>query len=348
MQQKTINRYIDWTVIDSLIKPLKPIVLLLAAVLLCVGCSQVPSLSSSPWQVINLPSEANLQDIAFTSNPNHGWIVGSNATLLETTDAGQTWQEQRLDLDEEKALLTSVSFSGKEGWVVGQPSVLLHTDDEGKSWNRILLSEKLPGAPNTILALGPNSAEMTTNVGAIYRTSDAGKNWKAMVQEAVGVVRNIQRSSKGEYVAVSAKGNFYSTWEPGQNAWVPHNRNSSRRVQNMGFSQDGRLWMLARGGQVQFSNAQNWEEWEEPLHPEVSTSWGLLDLAYRTPDEVWVAGGSGNLLCSFDGGKTWQKDREVENVPSNFYKIVFLSPQQGFIIGQQGILLKYQANAASA
>jgi len=29
------------------------------------------------------------------------------------------------------------------------------------------------------------------------------------------------------------------------------------------------------------------------------------------------------------------KDHEVENVPSNFYKIVFLTPEQGFIIGQQ-------------
>jgi photosystem II stability/assembly factor-like uncharacterized protein len=335
-------------VMDSIVKPFKRIVLLLAAVLLCVGCSKVPSTSVNPWQVINLPTEANLQDIAFTADPNHGWLVGSDATLLETTDGGLTWQEKRLNLDEEKAVLTSVSFSGKEGWIVGEPSILLHTSDEGQSWTRIPLSAKLPGAPNTILALGPESAEMTTNVGAIYRTADGGKNWKAMVQEAVGVVRNIERSPAGGYVAVSAKGNFYSTWEPGQNAWTPHNRNSSRRVQNMGFNPDGSLWMLARGGQVQFTKAENPEEWEEAVYPELSTSWGLLAMAYRTPDEIWVAGGSGNLLCSFDGGKTWQKDRLVEDVPSNFYKIVFLSPQQGFIIGQQGVLLKYQDPAAAA
>ncbi|PSB65288.1 photosystem II assembly protein, partial [Chroococcidiopsis cubana CCALA 043] len=152
----------------------------------------------------------------------------------------------------------------------------------------------------------------------------------------------------GKYIAVSAKGNFYSTWEPGQTAWQGHNRNSSRRLQNMGFGKDGRVWMLARGGQVQFTKADNTEEWEEVQNPELSTSWGLLDLAYRTPEEIWVTGGSGNLLCSPDGGKTWQKDRGVESVPSNLYKIVFLSPEKGFIIGQRGILLRYQGQAESA
>jgi photosystem II stability/assembly factor-like uncharacterized protein len=116
----------------------------------------------------------------------------------------------------------------------------------------------------------------------------------------------------------------------------------------MGFGKDGRLWVLARGGQVQFSNADDLEAWEEPAYPEFSTSWGLLDLAYRTPEEIWISGGSGNLLCSVDGGKTWLKDREIESIPSNLYKIIFLSPEKGFIIGQKGVLLKYEQQQQAA
>jgi photosystem II stability/assembly factor-like uncharacterized protein len=71
-------------------------------------------------------------------------------------------------------------------------------------------------------------------------------------------------------------------------------------------------------------------------------------MAYRTDNEVWVAGGGGNLLCSLDGGKTWQKDREVEDVPANFYKIVFMTPERGFIIGANGTLLKYQGSVQAA
>jgi photosystem II stability/assembly factor-like uncharacterized protein len=329
-------------VMSYLVKTLKQIVILLAVALICVSCSYTQSLSYNPWQVVPLPTEATIQDVGFTGNPSHGWLVGSNSTILETTDGGKTWKDKGLELGEQGYRFTSVSFDGDEGWITGEPGILLHTTDGGASWSRIPLSAKLPGSPNTIVALGPKSAEMTTNVGAIYQTKDGGQTWKAMVEEAVGVVRNLARSDDGKYVAVSARGNFYSTWEPGQNAWVQHQRNSSQRLQNMGFGKDGRLWVLARGGKLQFSSTEDPEAWDEPQTPEFSTSWGLLDLAYRTPEEIWVTGGSGNLLVSLDGGKTWQKDRGIEDVPSNLYKIVFLTPEQGFIIGQKGVLLKYE------
>lgn len=332
----------------SIVRSWQRMFALLIVVLACIGCSKVPSISSNPWQVINVPTEAKLLDIAFTDNPQHGYLVGSNATLLETNDGGDTWKPLNLELDDPRSRFDSVSFAGKEGWIAGEPSLLLHTTDEGRSWSRIALSEKLPGNPIVIKALAENTAEMATDVGAIYQTTDGGKNWKAQVEAAVGVVRNLERSADGKYVAVSAKGSFYSTWEPGQNAWVPHNRLSSKRLENMGFADNGQLWLLARGGQVQFSDISKPDEWLEATYPELSTSWGLLDLAYRTPNEIWIGGGSGNLLRSTDGGKSWEKDRDVEEVAANFYRVIFFKPDQGFIIGDRGVLLKYQPNVETA
>lgn len=332
----------------SFVKSWQRIAALLIVVLMCIGCSKIPSVSYNPWKVISVPTDSNLLDIAFTDNSEHGYLVGSNATLLETNDGGNTWKPITLQLDDQKYRFDSVSFAGKEGWIAGEPGLLLHTTDEGGSWSRIPLSEKLPGSPIAIKAVADSTAEMATDVGAIYKTTDGGKNWKAQVESAVGVVRNIERSADGKYVAVSAKGSFYSTWEPGQDAWVPHNRISSRRVENMGFANNGQLWLLARGGQIQFSDETKPDEWQKVQYPELSTSWGLLDLAYRTPNEIWIGGGSGNLLRSGDGGKTWEKDRAVEEVAANLYKIVFLEPERGFIIGDRGVLLKYLPNPEAA
>ncbi|MBF2067224.1 MAG: photosynthesis system II assembly factor Ycf48 [Calothrix sp. C42_A2020_038] len=318
-------------------------------ILVCVGCSNVPNTAYNPWEIISVPTDAKLLDIAFTDDKQHGFVVGSNAAILETKDGGSTWTPVKLQLDSENYRLNSVSFAGQEGWIVGEPALMLHTNDEGRSWSQIPLNEKLPGSPISIVALGANQAEMATSVGAIYQTTDGGKNWKAQVEEAVGFVRNMKRSPDGKYVAVSAKGNFYSTWEPGLKAWVPHNRNSSRRVENMGFTASGDMWMIARGGQLQFSDPEKPDEWLEAQYPEFSTSWGLLDMAYRTPNEVWVSGGSGNLLRSPDGGKTWEKDRDVEEVPANLFKVVFFSPDQGYVLGDRaGLLLKYQPDIASS
>jgi photosystem II stability/assembly factor-like uncharacterized protein len=316
--------------------------------LLCISCANRVStagLENNPWQVVNLPTEATVLDLAFTDDPNHGWVVGLNDTLLETTDGGETWVEQDLDLDDDRYRLSSVSFQGNEGWIVGQPSILLHTLDGGAHWSRIYLSEQLPGSPSLISALGPNSAELVTDLAAIYRTEDGGKNWKGLVRYGSDTVLNISRSQTGGYVAVSERGTFFSTFEPGQDIWTLHNRTSSRRIQNMGFGLDDRLWLLVRGGEIQFSAAHDFDSWDKPQKPEQRNRWGLLDMAYRTPSEIWAAGGSAALFVSTDGGETWLKNQAVEKIPSNFYRVIFLSPDQGFILGQRGVLLKYTAPA---
>lgn len=320
----------------------------LVAVVLATGCSSyfLADADVHPWEAIRVPVDSTLSDVAFTQDPSHGWIVGSRNTLLESQDGGDTWQVRELALGDQPYTFTSIDFAGNEGWVTGIPSVLLHTGDGGKTWENVPLSKELPGSPFLITAVGPKSAEMATDIGAIYRTEDGGRTWKALVQGAVGVVRNMVRSEDGRYVAVSSRGNFYSTWAMGQDQWIPHNRQNSRRLQNMGFDKDGKLWVISRGGQVRFSNSRASDDFTEAISPESGTSWGLLDMAFRTANEVWVTGGGGDLLCSFDGGQTWYKDKSMEDVPSNFYRVKFVGPEMGFILGQQGTILRYRPEIA--
>ncbi|MBA0828905.1 hypothetical protein Goarm_013532, partial [Gossypium armourianum] len=322
----------------------------------------------SEWERVYLPIDPGvvLLDIAFVPDDlNHGFLLGTRQTILETKDGGNTWTQRSIPSAEDEDFnyrFNSISFKGKEGWIVGKPAILLYTSDAGESWERIPLSAQLPGDMVYIKATGEKSAEMVTDQGAIYVTSNRGYNWRAAVQETVsatlnrtvssgisgasyytGTFNTVNRSPDGRYVAVSSRGNFYLTWEPGQPFWQPHNRAIARRIQNMGWRADGGLWLLVRGGGLFLSKGTGISEDFEEV-PVQSRGFGILDVGYRSEcyklllftlhtsllhtnrsliaqEEAWAAGGSGVLLRTTNGGKNWTRDKAADNIAANLYSV---------------------------
>ena len=326
-----------------LLSPLLSLLLVIGLGLGLGGCvtTGLPIASTSPWQAVPLDTGSNPLAVAFR-DAQRGFLVGSNRLIMETADAGASWEPRALDLPEDENFrLISIDFDGDEGWIVGQPGLLLHSDDGGRSWSRLLLDTKLPGEPYAIKALGPRQAELATNVGAIYRSSDAGSSWQSLVSDAAGAVRDLRRSPDGHYVSVSSLGNFFATWEPGQATWQPHGRVSSQRLQAMGFQPDGNLWMVARGAQLRFNtDAADVESWTKPIVP-ITNGYGYLDMAWDPSGAIWTGGGSGTLLVSHDGGTSWQKDPVGARQPTNFSRIAFTDDGKGFVLGERGSLLRW-------
>ena len=333
------------------------------------GAEAKTDLVSKEWEVVNLPLEPEvvLLDIAFEpNNPDHGFLLGTKQTLLETMDGGKTWKKRTLEAAKDEGFnyrFNSISFGGadgKEGYIVGKPPILLHTSNAGESWERVPLNAKLPGTPVLITALNQEGqAEMTTDVGAIYVTSNAGLLWKAAVQETVDATLNrtvssgisgasfytgqfssVKRSPEGKYVAVSSRGNFYMTWEPGQTYWEPHNRASARRLQDMGWRPQGGLWLATRGGDLFFNNdASNLENFKQINFG--ARGYGILDVGFQPDGTLWAAGGSGTLYKSVDSGKKWKRVKGGDRIPGNLYAVRFISEKQGYILGNASILLRY-------
>jgi photosystem II stability/assembly factor-like uncharacterized protein len=57
----------------------------------------------------------------------------------------------------------------------------------------------------------------------------------------------------------------------------------------------------------------------------------------------YACGGSGSLFKSDDAGKTFKRLRGLDKVPANLYAVTFNSKSQGFILGNDGVLLRYLA-----
>jgi photosystem II stability/assembly factor-like uncharacterized protein len=54
----------------------------------------------------------------------------------------------------------------------------------------------------------------------------------------------------------------------------------------------------------------------------------------------YACGGSGSLFRTDDGGKSWKRDRGTDGVAGNLYAIKFNGNATGFILGNDGILLR--------
>jgi len=328
--------------------------------------------STKMWTKIELPFEDTVYDIDFDS-ATHGYVVGARGSFAETNDGGKTWEPRsfsNLDPEEEVTYrFQVVSFKDGEGWVLGKPTLLLHTKDSGKSWERIPLSPKLPGEPSAVIALGPNRAEMTTSSGAVYTTENAGRNWKAQVKETIdatlnrisssgvsgasyfsGNIINQVRDDSGAYLAVSGRGNFFLTWEPGQDFWVPHNRGTPRRIQTMGFVEDDikkGLWMTLNGGKLLINKEGEPDLTKDSFdffESDIKTGgYGITDVAWRNPEEVWAVGGSNTMYVSKDGGKSFAFDKSANNYPGNLYNVKFFKEydNMGWALGSSGMLLRY-------
>ena len=328
--------------------------------------------SSKAWERVALPFDDTLYDISFDT-ADHGYLVGARGAFAETNDGGKTWEARsfsNLDAEEEiNYRFQVVSFKNGEGWVLGKPTLLLHTTDNGKTWERIPLSPKLPGEPTKIVAFGNSKAEMTTSTGAVYTTENAGRNWKAQVKETIdatlnrisssgvsgasyfsGSIINQVRDASGAYLAVSSRGNFFLTWEPGQDFWIPHNRGTPRRIQSMGFVEDDikkGLWMTLNGGKLLVAKDEPdfTKDMLEFKEADIKTGgYGITDVAWRNKNEVWAVGGSNTMYVSKDGGNKFSFDSSANDIPGNLYSVKFFPEynNEGWALGSNGLLLHYK------
>ena len=325
---------------------------LLLSIALCFVLSSCSSTGlkmseTSPWETIQFEDQSNALDIDFIDN-NHGFLVGSNRLIMESNDGGKTWEKRALDISaEENFRLLDIDFRGSEGWLIGQPSLVMHTTDEGKNWTRLSLG-KLPGQPFLVTTIDTGIAQLATTSAAIYKTSNSGETWEAKVSDPSeqGGIRDLRRTSKGDYVSVSSLGNFFSTLDNESDTWIAHQRASSKRVQSIGFTPEGSLWMLSRGAEIRFNEDSNdLESWTKPIVP-ILNGYNYLDMGWDPNGNIWAGGGNGTLIVSKDKGKTWSLDPVATDLPTNFIKIQFIEKDElgstkGFILGERGYILRW-------
>lgn len=129
----------------------------------------------------SVPVDATLTAVHFV-DAQRGWAVGHWGAILVTTDGGQTWAVQRMDLEQDRPLFAVHFSDAMHGVAVGLWSLVLVTDDGGRHWREVAI-EAAPGARRADLNLLALFADRdgrlyaTAEQGKLLRSDDRGQTW---------------------------------------------------------------------------------------------------------------------------------------------------------------------------
>lgn len=181
----------------------------------------VPQASAEPATVstvVTQPTSQDLRGVSFVDDL-RGWAVGTNGTILATTNGGATWSSRSSGVT---TLLTDVDFvDGQRGWAVGAGDAVLRTVDGGLTW-----SASATGVGGNLAAVDFIDAARGWAVGGagavatIAATVDGGQTWTPQVAEGPLGLIDVSFTDAQRGFAVGFLGTAYSTTDGGA-TWTP-------------------------------------------------------------------------------------------------------------------------------
>jgi photosystem II stability/assembly factor-like uncharacterized protein len=121
---------------------------------------------------------ANLRRLRLVT-PLCGWLVGDGALVMQTRDAGASWQKPPGDLPPAARHFdfTALAARGPKAWIAGTPGTrVFYTADAGKSWNSFSTGTSLPLEALTFI--DDEHGWAAGALGTILATSDGGRSWQ--------------------------------------------------------------------------------------------------------------------------------------------------------------------------
>ena len=156
-------------------------------------------------------------------DPSNGWAVGQWGAIINTTDGGETWSNQRSDIRVDQPLFSVYFMSPKEGWAVGLWSLMLHTADGGATWSPIPL-QPAPGAKKAdrnLFRIFPDAKGdlfVTCEQGRVLRSVDSGTTWAYLETGYTGSFWTGASLHDGTLLVGGLRGTIYRSTDGG-NTW---------------------------------------------------------------------------------------------------------------------------------
>jgi photosystem II stability/assembly factor-like uncharacterized protein len=304
---------------------MKKYFLLLCCTLLCV----LLSYGQDNWQWLNpQPSGYNNSKVVFVDHQ-RGFILNINGDLEVTTDQGASW-----GITDHFPYATSFDVHANTGVIASYTGVLYLSQDNGNSWQFL--------QPDTIdqfafvNVLSRDSFFVSTASGTIYATEDMGHHWAEYHCGAPIECLSWVNSMIG-FVG-STTGAILKTVDGGKTWKVLNSVNySPGNITAIDFpNADTGYACRSDSVLITYDGGNTWQE----HGPRLGYTPYAIDFVNSTTGIM--AGESGTLLRSNDGGVTWTFTGVSSNAiyARDLTSLTFVSVDTGFAIGQLGQIWK--------
>ncbi len=314
-------------------------------VALVLFAATAPAGAQDSWYAQSSGTTDPLFGVCFV-DADTGWVVGNGATILHTSNGGNTWSEQ--DFFPVSYLLDVDFADALNGWAVGFAGNIRHTGDGGQTWG-----EQESGTSsniNGVCAVDAMNAFIVGGVAPGYfngsqfirRTTDGGATWTHEFGEsgyATFPLNAVSFANANVGCAVGGGGAMGSTilyTSDGGDNWTHQSAGGLlTELEDVCLVDPLTGWIVGRDGVILHTSdgGANWNQQTSSV-----SSW-FTGVSFIDANNGWVSGGSvydGVVLRTSDGGATW----EIENSGQFdvFYDICFIDADNGWASGFNGTI----------
>jgi hypothetical protein len=186
-----------------------------------------------------------LRGINFISTTN-GWVVGSNGTLLKTTDGGTNWNALTSGTTND---LYDVQFTdANTGWVVGENGTIRKTTNGGTSW-----TAQTSGTTQDLYGLyfvDANTGWAVGNNGVIRKTTNGGTTWTAQSSGITERLNEVFFTTATNGWAVGDNGVILYTADGGT-TWTGQAANTNQDINSVYFVSGSNGWAVGNNGDIE-------------------------------------------------------------------------------------------------
>ncbi len=285
------------------------------------------------WQLQSpIPTDRNVYGVSFVT-PAHGFLVGTNRSLFETTDSGASWAKI-MQSDFGSDPFYEVLFpDAVHGYLTGNNNDCWRTTNGGGSWERMTT---MPAGSWSHLDFMTGTTGFAGANGACVFTTNAGATWSLRSGYPDCPViygmdfRDTQVGLVGGYLPSAGQNGIWKTTNGGV-SWTRKHTQSPNDI--LYLSQSTAVAAIGTGFYRSTNDGETWSQ----IAGGIST--GLSEIAHAGASLLVGVSGKGDIWRSEDNGSSWSFVFDGLGDLPDFWTVSLLSETEGWVAGHHGIIL---------